>query len=806
MRHFKVLIGILIVAMLFAACGNQATEEVIPTEETQMEEEAPAEEASGTLSLAGSTTVQPVAELLAEAFMAANPGIEVTVAGGGSSTGVKSVAEGQVDIGNASREIKDSEMEENPELTPYAIALDGVAVVVHPDNPVSELTAEQVKAIFLGEIQNWSEVGGNDEMITVVSREEGSGTRATFDELALDEELPTDLAVIVSSNGNMVTTVSTTPNAIGYISFGYMDQTTKGVVVDGIEPTVANVQSGEYPVSRNLNMITMGEAEGLAKQFLDFAFSDEGQAIIVEEGFISVNPAEEADMEEPAEEEMGLSGSLSLAGSTTVQPVAELLAEAFMALYPEVEVTVAGGGSSTGVKSVAEGQVDIGNASREIKDSEMEEFPELNPYPIAKDGVAVVVHPDNPVSDLTPEQVKAIFLGEIQNWSEVGGNDEMITVVSREEGSGTRATFDELALDEELPTDLAVIVSSNGNMVTTVSTTPNAIGYISFGYMDETTKGIIVDGVAPSVDNVLSGEYGVSRNLNMITMGEAEGLAAAFLDYTFSPEGQAIVESEGFIAVADAAAAEEESMDLSGTLSLAGSTTVQPVAELLAEAFMALYPDVEVTVAGGGSSTGVKSVAEGQVDIGNASREIKDSEMEEFPELNPYPIAKDGVAVVVHPDNPVSDLTPEQVKAIFLGEIQNWSEVGGNDEMITVVSREEGSGTRATFDELALDEELPTDLAVIVSSNGNMVTTVSTTPNAIGYISFGYMDESTKGVAIDGVEPDVENVLSGEYGISRNLNMITMGEAEGLAAAFIEFVFSAEGQAIVESEGFIAIK
>ncbi|MEE4195951.1 MAG: phosphate ABC transporter substrate-binding protein [Anaerolineae bacterium] len=287
MRYFKVLIGILVFALLFAACATTGDAE--PTEVSQKEEDAPAEEAaSGSLSIAGSTTVQPVAELLAEAFMAANPGVEVTVSGGGSSTGVKSVAEGQVDIGNASREIKQSEYDEHPDLNPYAIAKDGVAVVVHPDNPVSDLTAEQVKAIFKGEIQNWSEVGGNDEMITVVSREEGSGTRATFDELALDEELPTDLAVIVSSNGNMVTIVSTTPNAIGYISFGYMDASTKGVIVDGVEPSVENVLSGAYGISRNLNMITMGEAEGLAAAFLDFVFSAEGQAIVESEGFIAV--------------------------------------------------------------------------------------------------------------------------------------------------------------------------------------------------------------------------------------------------------------------------------------------------------------------------------------------------------------------------------------------------------------------------------------------------------------------------------------------------------------------------------------
>ncbi|NSW50887.1 MAG: phosphate ABC transporter substrate-binding protein [Anaerolineae bacterium] len=287
MRHLKVLIGILMVVLLAVAACNTAPAETEPTVEVAAEE-APAEETSGSLSIAGSTTVQPVAELLAEAFMAANPGIEVTVAGGGSSTGVKSVAEGQVNIGMASREIKDSEMTDWPDLVPYAIAKDGVAVVVHPDNPVAELTAEQVMKIFLGEITNWSEVGGNDEMITVVSREEGSGTRGTFDELALDENVPTEFAVIVSSNGNMVTTVSTTPNAIGYISFGYMDETTKGIVIDGVAPTVENVLNGSYGISRSLNMITVKEAEGLAKVFLEFVFSAEGQAIVEEEGFIAV--------------------------------------------------------------------------------------------------------------------------------------------------------------------------------------------------------------------------------------------------------------------------------------------------------------------------------------------------------------------------------------------------------------------------------------------------------------------------------------------------------------------------------------
>jgi phosphate transport system substrate-binding protein len=247
--------------------------------------------------------------------------------------------------------------------------------------------------------------------------------------------------------------------------------------------------------------------------------------------------------------------------------------------------------------------------------------------------------------------------------------------------------------------------------------------------------------------------------------------------------------------------------ELSGEITVAGSTTVQPLAEVLGEAFMASHPQVGVTVQGGGSSVGVKSAGEGTVDVGMASRAIKESELQEFPDLQIHTIARDGIAIVAHPDVPVDELTTDNVSEIFAGEITNWSEVGGPDTPIVVVSREEGSGTRGAFEEMVMgDEAVIVDTAILQPSNGAVRTTVSTTPDSIAYLSFGYLDDSVKTVAIDGVEATEANAASGTYPIVRPLNMLTKGEPGELAAAWLDFILSAEGQELVTGEGYIAVQ
>jgi phosphate transport system substrate-binding protein len=271
----------LIVVMMVVACASPAA--------TQASADVSAG-ISGTISVAGSTTVQPLAEKFAEAFTAANPDVRINVQGGGSSVGVKAAAEKTADIGMASREIKESEMSDTPTLKVFVVARDGIAIVANPAETVSNLTVEQVRQIFSGQITNWKEVGGGDLPIVVVSREEGSGTRGAFEELVMGKDaLIVDTAILQQSNGAIRTTVSTTPAAIGYISFGYLDNTVKSLSVEGVEPTEPNAADGSYLIVRPLNMLTNGDPQGVVKAWLEWILSAEGQTIVRADGYIPVN-------------------------------------------------------------------------------------------------------------------------------------------------------------------------------------------------------------------------------------------------------------------------------------------------------------------------------------------------------------------------------------------------------------------------------------------------------------------------------------------------------------------------------------
>lgn len=252
-----------------------------------------------------------------------------------------------------------------------------------------------------------------------------------------------------------------------------------------------------------------------------------------------------------------------------------------------------------------------------------------------------------------------------------------ITVVSREDGSGTRSAFVELmgVLDEndvDMTTQTAEISNSTSVVLQTVAGNKAAIGYVSLGSLNDTVKAVEIDGVAPSIDTVKDGSYAVARPFNIVTKGEVSDLAADFISFIMSADGQAIIEEEGYISVAENAESYTAS-GLSGTISLAGSTSVSPVMDVLADAYKELNPDVTIEIQQSGSSAGISSTIEGVCDIGMASRELKDSEVAEG--LTPTVIAMDGIAVIVNNENEVSALTSEQVKEIFLGNVTEWSEI-----------------------------------------------------------------------------------------------------------------------------------
>ncbi|MGN0384030.1 MAG: substrate-binding domain-containing protein [Eubacterium sp.] len=250
-----------------------------------------------------------------------------------------------------------------------------------------------------------------------------------------------------------------------------------------------------------------------------------------------------------------------------------------------------------------------------------------------------------------------------------------ITVISREEGSGTRSAFTELmgitVDDVDNTVTSAEITSSTSVMLTSVEGNENAIGYISLGSLNDTVKAVKVDGVEASVDDIKNGSYSISRPFNIVTKSNISELAQDFINYILSDEGQAVINSEGYISVASGNSYQQSSM--SGTITIAGSTSVAPVMEVLAEEYMAVNPDVTIEIQQSGSSAGITSTIEGACEIGMASRELEDTETAEG--VSSTKIAMDGIAVIVNNNNETDSLSSEQIQKIFTGEITDWSEI-----------------------------------------------------------------------------------------------------------------------------------
>lgn len=247
----------------------------------------------------------------------------------------------------------------------------------------------------------------------------------------------------------------------------------------------------------------------------------------------------------------------------------------------------------------------------------------------------------------------------------------------------------------------------------------------------------------------------------------------------------------------------DASSDLSGAISLAGSTSMEKLCEALSESFMEKYPDISVTVEYTGSGAGLESLAAGSVDIGNASRHLKEEETSAGAVENV--VAIDGIAVITDKDNEVTDVSAEDLAKIYQGEITNWSELGGQDEAIVVIGREAGSGTRDAFEEL-LDVADACQYAQELDSTGGVLAKVAATPGAIGYVSLDVVDDTIQTVSLDGVAPTEENILAGDYLLSRPFVMATNGEISEqneLVQTWFDYVNSEDGKNVISSVGLI---
>lgn len=258
----------------------------------------------------------------------------------------------------------------------------------------------------------------------------------------------------------------------------------------------------------------------------------------------------------------------------------------------------------------------------------------------------------------------------------------------------------------------------------------------------------------------------------------------------------------------------EQGSDLSGTINIQGSDTMVNMAQALAEEFMGVNPDVILSIKGGGSGTGIAAMINGEIDIATASRGMKDEEIAQARENNVDPVehavAVDCVAVVVHASNPVTELTLAQLGAIYRGEITNWSEVGGPDLDIVLVSRDSASGTFEFFKEevVAVEDENAefAKEAMLLPSTQAIVNEVTQNEAAIGYVGLGYLTEATKVLAIDGVVASVETAMDQSYPLARYLYMYTNGQPTGVIQAFLDWVLSEDGSAIITDQGFVSVQ
>ncbi|MEG0835509.1 MAG: phosphate ABC transporter substrate-binding protein [Christensenellaceae bacterium] len=278
---------VLCMAFAFAACAAPSTTAPAATQDAAASQAPLADAAalSGKVQLSGSTSMETIANALAEAFMAKNSGVAVDVQLGGSSVGVKDVQEGKSDIGNISRELKPEETN----IVAHPMAIDGIAVVVNQANKVSEISKEDLTKIYLGEIKNWKDVGGEDMPIVVIGREASSGTRGAFEEL-LGIADKAAYAQELNETGAVKTSVANTPAAIGYVSLEALDETVTALSVDGAGATEEAIKDGSYPLSRPFIMATaQGELRPEVAAFLEFVLGSEGQAIVADNKLISIS-------------------------------------------------------------------------------------------------------------------------------------------------------------------------------------------------------------------------------------------------------------------------------------------------------------------------------------------------------------------------------------------------------------------------------------------------------------------------------------------------------------------------------------
>jgi phosphate transport system substrate-binding protein len=939
MRHWLLTTLLLVVALVITACGGTAAtpttapapttaaseptaETVAPTEETAVEPTAetggepmgggmgemlglPAVDplsVEGDIAIAGSSTVYPLTVAVVERFQeegyAGNPTIDSVGTGGGFEAFCVTA---ETDVANASRPINAEEAaaceESGRPAIEFRVGTDALAVVVNPENPVTDVTLEQLAQIYSGEVTNWNEIdpAAGDLPIALYSPGTDSGTFDYFVEAVFEEDSEPILSapsIQFSEDDNvLVQGVEGDVGGIGYFGYAYYTENAdalKILSVDGVEPTAETAESNEYPLSRPLFIYSAAsvlDEKPQVEAFITYYLSYVNE-VITEVGYFPASDealTEAADhllnrtavsMEMETEEggemaegmyglavvdPLSVEGDIAIAGSSTVYPLTVAVVEQFQeegyAGNPTIDSVGTGGGFEA---FCVNAETDIANASRPINAEEAAACEESGrpaiEFRVGTDALAVVVNPENPVSEVTLEQLAQIYSGEVTNWNEIdpAAGDLPIALYSPGTDSGTFDYFVEVIFEEDSAPILAapgIQFSEDDNvLVQGVEGDVGGIGYFGYAYYSENAgalKILTIEGVEATAETAESNEYPLSRPLFIYSAEsviDEKPQVEAFISYYLQNVNTIITEVGYFPAseealqeaadnltnrTAVAVEAEEEApaegvaldaidpLSVEGDISIAGSSTVYPLTVAVVERFQeegyAGNPTIDSVGTGGGFEAFCVTA---ETDIANASRPINEEEAAACEESGrpaiEFRVGTDALAVVLNPENPVTDLTLEQLAQIYSGEVTNWNEIdpAAGDLPIALYSPGTDSGTFDYFVEVIFEEDSAPILAapgIQFSEDDNvLVQGVEGDVGGIGYFGYAYYSENAgalKIVSIEGVEPTAETAESNEYPLSRPLFIYSAAEVlaeKPQVAAFISYYLQVVNEVITE--------
>ncbi|MCU0860716.1 MAG: PstS family phosphate ABC transporter substrate-binding protein [Methanomassiliicoccales archaeon] len=523
-------------------------------------------------------------------------------------------------------------------------------------------------------------------------------------------------------------------------------------------------------------------------------------------------------------------------GSDTMLELASAWAEEFGDEEDNYTVEVSGGGSGTGITALIAKQVDVAQASRAMKSSEVDQAlaAGVNPveFKVAIDGIAIITHQSNTVAQLTTEQLRGLFNGTITNWNQVGGPDRNVALYGRQSTSGTYAYFQEHVLKNGAYAPGMNQMTGNAAIVQAVQLNDGAIGYVGIGYVTGATGIDILnvqkDSSSPAYSPlnesaVLQNKYDLARYLYLYTDGNPQGAIKMWIEWVLTEDkGQAVAADIGFYALpwydieeGMAKLGEVDTQDVAQK----GSDTMLELCSIWAEEFHDSRSWINVEISGGGSGTGITALIAKQVDVAQASRAMKSSELAQAQAagLNPveFKVAVDGIAIITHQSNTVGNLTIAQLRGIYNGTITNWDQVGGPDRAIALYGRQSTSGTYAYFQEHVLLNGAYSAGMNQMTGNAAIVQAVQLNEGGIGYVGIGYVESATgidildirKDAASPAYSPlDKEAVLSGQYNIARYLYLYTADVPEGAVWQWLNWILDAnKGQKVAEEIGFYAL-